>query len=156
MGAGPRYRVITSNNSYDQHFVVRGRPEERPPWSCGRRPAARAACKLRAHTVLGPYRLFTRDFRSGIATSRGNATAVVAGRCAFAPSLRLGPELLTPFHPHPLRPRHVKARPVPERSIIGDHSLWLCRWVSASASRSHAELLKLPLRPSLTRGRAGS
>ena len=99
-----RYRVITSNNSYCQHFVVRGRPEERPPWSCGRRPAARGAHQSGAHTVLGPYRLFTCDFRSGIATSRGNATAVVAGRCFFLPSVQVGPGYLftilsTPFIP---------------------------------------------------------
>ena len=41
-----------------------------------------------------------------------------------------------------VRPRHIKVRPVPERSIIGDHSL--CRWLSGSASRSQAERLKLP------------
>ena len=40
-----------------------------------------------------------------------------------------------------VRPRHIKVRPVPERSIIGDHSL--CRWLSGSASRSQAERLKL-------------
>ena len=85
-----RYRVITSNNSYTQHFVVRGRPEERPPWSCGRRPAAPAACQLGAHTVLGPQRLFTRDLRSDNSTSRGNVTAVVAGRCFFLPSVQVG------------------------------------------------------------------
>ena len=40
-----------------------------------------------------------------------------------------------------VRPRHIKVRPIPERSIIGDHSL--CRWLSGSASRSQAERLKL-------------
>ena len=86
-----RYRVITSNNSYIQHFVVRGRPEERPPWSCGRRPAAPAACQLRAHTVLGPCRLFTRNVGSRIAKRLGNATALVAGRYFFLPSVQAGP-----------------------------------------------------------------
>ena len=40
-----------------------------------------------------------------------------------------------------VRPRHIKVRPVTERSIIGDHSL--CRWLSGCASRSQAERLKL-------------
>ena len=40
-----------------------------------------------------------------------------------------------------VRPRHIKVRPVPERSIIEDHSM--CRWLSGSASRSQAERLKL-------------
>ena len=38
-----------------------------------------------------------------------------------------------------VRARHIKVRPVPERSIIGDHSL--CRWLSGSASLSQAERL---------------
>ena len=42
-----------------------------------------------------------------------------------------------------VRPRHIKVRPVPERSIIGDHSL--CRWLSGSASLSQAERLNSAL-----------
>ena len=89
-----RYRVITSNNSYTQHFVVRGRPEERPPWSCGRRPAAPAACQLGAHTVLGPSSdFFHATFAVTIprAVEMSLQSAVVAGRYFFLPSVQAGP-----------------------------------------------------------------
>ena len=102
-----RYRVITSNNSYTQHFVVRGRPEERPPWSCGRRPAAPAACQLRAHTVLGPSADFLHET---LAVALRSAVAMrlhwSLDATSFYRACRRALEPRSPFGPHPLVTEH--------------------------------------------------